>query len=178
MAEPITIARPYAEAVFGLAKERDELDKWSGMLEFVVSVFQDPQVTAALANPKVTSADAEGMLLAICGERIDGPVRNLIQVLVKNGRLDVLPEIRELFDALKSEDEGVIEASISSAFPLEAAQLERIVALLGKRYQKKVSPAVAVDPELIGGVKITVGDKVLDASVRGRLQNMAAALTK
>ena len=178
MAEPITIARPYAEAAFGLAKERGEIDKWSEALSFIGSVYEDPQMTDALANPKVTSADVESLLLAVCGEKIDGAARNFIQLLVRNGRLEVLPEIRHLFEKRKAEDDGVVEASISSAFPLEGAQLDQIVSLLAKRYGKKISPAVAVNPDLIGGIMISVGDKVWDTSVRGRLQDMAAALTK
>ncbi len=178
MAEPITIARPYAEAVFALAKERGELDKWSDMLAFIVSVYEDPQVSAALANPKVTGADVESMLLAVFGERIDGAGRNLIQLIVKNDRLEILPEVRALFEQLKAEDEGVIEATINSAFPLDGAQLAHIVSLLARRYQKKVNPTVSVDADLIGGVKIMVGDKVWDASVRGRLHDMTATLTK
>lgn len=178
MAEPITIARPYAQAAFGLAKERGELDRWYEALSLIASVYQDPQLAAALANPKVTSADAEALLLAVCGEKIDGAARNFIQLLVRNGRLEVLPEIRQLYEQLKAEDEGVIEASISSAFPLEGAQLDQIVSLFSKRYGKKISPAVAVNPDLIGGIMVTVGDKVWDTSVRGRLQDMAAALMK
>jgi F-type H+-transporting ATPase subunit delta len=178
MAEPITIARPYAEAVFALAKERGELPKWSQMLALIVGVYRDEQMQAAIANPKLTIADIEKLMLAICGEKIDSAAHNLIQVLARNGRLALLPEIRELYERLKAEDEGVIEARISSAFPLDSEQLAQVVSLLSKRYQKNVNPSVSVDPELIGGVRVQVGDKVWDASVRGRLQNMAAALTK
>lgn len=178
MAELVTIARPYAEAVFALAKERAELGKWSEMLVLVAGVLQDEQMRAAIANPKLTTADIEKLMLAICGDRVDGAARNLIQVLSHNGRLAILPEIRELYEQLKAEDEGLIEARISSAYPLDGAQLEQVVSLLSRRYRKKISPSVSVDPELIGGVRVQVGDKVWDASVRGRLQNMAAALTK
>ena len=178
MAELVTLARPYAEAAFALAKERGELGKWSEMLALVAGVFQDEQIQAAIANPKLTGVDIERLILTVCGERIDGAARNLIQVLGTNGRLAVLPEIRTLFEHLKSEDEGLIEARINSAYPLDNAQLEQVVSLLSKRYQKKISPSVTVDPELIGGVRMQVGDKVWDASVRGRLQIMAAALTK
>ena len=178
MAELVTLARPYAEAAFALAKERGELGKWSEMLALVAGVFQDEQIQAAIANPKLTGVDIERLILTVCGERIDGAARNLIQVLGTNGRLAVLPEIRALFEHLKSEDEGLIEARINSAYPLDNAQLEQVVSLLSKRYQKKISPSVTVDPELIGGVRMQVGDKVWDASVRGRLQIMAAALTK
>jgi len=177
-AELVTIARPYAEAVFALAKERDELSKWSDMLSLVVGVYDDPQLQAAIASPTVTSADIERLMLAVCGERIDGNARNFIQLLVRNGRLPALEEIRRLYGHLKSEDEGVVEAQISSAFPLEGKELEQLVSLLSKRYEKNISPTVDVDSDLIGGIKVQVGDKVWDASVRGQLQKMATALTK
>lgn len=178
MVELVTIARPYAEAIFALAKERDELSKWSDMLTLMVTVFDDPRIQAAIANPKVTKADIERLILAVCGEQIDANARNFIQLLVENGRLSAVAEIRRLFDLLKSEDEGIVEAQISSAFPLDGQELEKIVSLLSKRYQKNISPTVDVDSDLIGGITVQVGDKVWDASVRGRLQAMAAALTK
>ena len=178
MAELVTIARPYAEAIFALAKERDELSKWSDMLTLLVTVFDDPRIQAAIANPKVTKADIERLILAVCGEQVDANARNFIQLLVENGRLPAVAEIRRLFDLLKSEDEGIVDAQISSAFPLDGQELEKIVSLLSKRYQKNISPTVDVDSDLIGGITVQVGDKVWDASVRGRLQEMAAALTK
>lgn len=178
MAELATIARPYAQAAFALAKQSDALGKWSEMLSLIVSVYQDQQFQAAIAAPTVTRDDVERLMLGICGERIDGQARNFIQLLVKNGRLAVLAEIQKAYEQLKSEDEGVVEAKIDSAYPLDGRQLEQIVAILAKRYNKKISPTVDVDAELIGGIKVQVGDKVWDASVRGRLQSMAATLTK
>ncbi len=178
MAELVTIARPYAEAIFALAKERNKLSEWSDMLSLLVTVYDDPQLQAAIASPTVTRADIERLMLAVCGEQIDGNAQNFIQLLVQNGRLPAVAEIRRLFDLLKSEDEGVVEARISSAFPLEGQELEKIVLLLSKRYQKNISPTVDIDSDLIGGIMVQVGDKVWDASVRGRLQEMATALTK
>lgn len=178
MAELVTIARPYAEAVFALAKERNELSKWSDMLTLLATVFDDPRIQAAIANPKATRADIEKLILAVCADNIDANARNFIQLLVRNGRLSAVAEIRRMFELLKAEDEGVVEAQISSAFPLEGQQLEKIVSLLSKRYQKNVSPTVDVDSDLIGGITVQVGDKVWDASVRGRLQDLATALTK
>jgi F-type H+-transporting ATPase subunit delta len=148
------------------------------MLSLLVTVYDDPQLQAAIASPTVTRTDIERLILAVCGERIDNDARNFIQLLVQNRRLPAVAEIRRLFDLLKSEDEGVVDAQITSAFPLEGQQLEKIVSLLSKRYQKNISPTVDVDSDLIGGIKVQVGDKVWDASVRGRLHDMSAALTK
>jgi F-type H+-transporting ATPase subunit delta len=178
MAELATIARPYAEAVFRLAKQGNALPAWSDALNLIASVYQHPQMKATLGNPKVTPADIERLLIAICGERIDGVARNLIQLLAHNRRLAVLEEIRELFEQLKLEDEGKVDAKISSAFPMEDAQRQHVVNLLSSRFKRKINATVTVDPDLIGGIKVEVGDKVWDASVRGRLQTMAATLTK
>ncbi len=178
MAELATIARPYAEAVFRLAKQGNSLPAWSDALNMIASVYEDPQMQAAMANPKVTSADIEKLLLVICGERIDGVARNLIQLLVHNRRLSVVAEIRDLYEQLKLEDEGKVDAKISSAFPMEEAQRNQVVSLLSTRFKRKINATVTVDPDLIGGIKVEVGDKVWDASVRGRLQTMAATLTK
>ncbi len=178
MAELATIARPYAEAVFRIAKQGNALPAWSDALNLIATVYQDPQMQVAMANPKVTSADIEKLLLAICGERINGVARNLIQLLMHNRRLSVLSEIRELFEQLKLEDEGKLDAKISSAFPMDDAQRDQVVVLLSSRFKRKINATVTVDPDLIGGIKVEVGDKVWDASVRGRLQTMAATLTK
>ena len=178
MAELATIARPYAEAVFRVARQGNALQAWSDALNLISTVYRDPQMQAAMANPRVTSADIEKLLLEICGERIDGVARNLIQLLVHNRRLSVLGEIRGRFEQLKLEDEGKVDAKISSAFPMEDAQRNQVVNLLSSRFKRKINATVAVDPDLIGGIKVEVGDKVWDASVRGRLQTMAATLTK
>lgn len=178
MAELATVARPYAEAAYRLAKEGNSLQAWSDTLNLLASVYQDPQMQAAIANPKVTSADIEKLLVAICGERIDDIARNLIRLLMHNRRLPVLVEIRDLFEQLKLEDEGKLDAKISSAFPMEDAQRDQVVKLLSSRFKRKINATVTVNPDLIGGIKVEVGDKVWDASVRGRLQTMAATLTK
>ena len=101
-----------------------------------------------------------------------------MRVLIENGRVGVLPEVRDLFVALKHEREGVVDADIASAFPLDDAQLATLVNELEARFKRKVKPNVAVDKELIGGIKVVVGDEVIDGSVRGKLAVMAAALAK
>jgi len=178
MAELATVARPYAEAVFRLAKQGNALPAWSDALDLIASVYKDPQMQLAMANPKVMPADIERLMLSICGERIDGVARDLIQLLVHNRRLSVLSEIRDLFEQLKLEDEGKLDAKISSAFPMEDAQRNQVVNLLSARFKRKINATVIVDPSLIGGIKVELGDKVWDASVRGRLQTMTATLMK
>ncbi|HZF24468.1 MAG TPA: F0F1 ATP synthase subunit delta [Burkholderiales bacterium] len=178
MAELATIARPYAEAVFRLAKEGNALGTWSEKLAFIAAVYHDPQMQAAIGNPRVTANDVERLLLAISGDRIDDAARNFIQLLVRNRRLAMLPQIREQFEKLKLEDEGKLDARISSAYPLDDAQRNQVVNLLSSRFKRKINATVTVDPELIGGIKVEVGDKVWDASVRGRLQTMAVTLSR
>jgi F-type H+-transporting ATPase subunit delta len=177
MAETVTIARPYAEAAFRLAREQGALDRWSQMLHFLEMVVQDERITHAIGAPNLTNRQLESMVLGVCGEQLDGTGRNFVQVLVANDRLGVVPAVRALFEELKREQEGILEAQITSAFALDDEQQSRLVRRLESKYQRKVSAQVSVDPQLIGGVKIVVGDKVLDATVRGKLDAMAIALT-
>lgn len=178
MAELVTIARPYAEALFSIAKQDKALSEWSETLSFIVAVYEDPQLQTVIASPTVTPADIERLIINICGSRINEKARNLIQLLVHNRRLPTLSEIRRLFDLRKAEEEGVVEAQIASAYAIEGKELDKIVSILSRRYQKNISPTVSVDSALIGGITVQIGDKVWDASVRGRLQEMATALTK
>lgn len=177
MAEPVTIARPYAEAVFRLAREKDNLAGWSGMLALLEAVAGDAQMQACIGDPKFSAQQIEALVLGIAGERLDGNGRNFVQVLAHAGRLELLPQIRALYEELRRAHEGVVEARIVSAMALDDAQAARLVRQLEAKYGRKVSAQIEVDPQLIGGVKIMVGDKVIDATVRGRLETMAAALT-
>jgi F-type H+-transporting ATPase subunit delta len=177
MAELVTIARPYAQAVFSLAKDKGQLAQWSEMLRFIAEVWSNDQAQLALANPKLTKDDVEHFLLGICGERLDGAARNLLIILVRNDRLQVLPHIVELYEQLREEQENIVEARVDSAFVLSDQQLASLVGTLERRTGHKVQATVTVVPELIGGVTVKIGDDVWDASVRGQLGNMAAALT-
>ncbi len=178
MAEAITIARPYAEAAFKLAREGNKLAAWAEMLEMLEAIVQDERVALLIGDPKIDGSRLESLMLDLCGDRIDGTCRNLVQLLIANHRLSLVPEIRDIFEQLKREQEGLLEAQIYSAFPLNDAQVAPLVSKLEAKYQRKVRAAVSVDPELIGGVKIVIGDKVIDATVRGRLNAMSAALIR
>lgn len=177
MAELVTIARPYAEAVFKLAREKSALAAWSDALELLDAVIANPEVQARIGDPKVSARDLEALVLGVVGDRVDGAGRNLVQVLIANGRLELMPQIRGLFDSLRREHEGVLQVRITSALPVADDQLNSLVAALEQKYRKKVSVQVDIDPQLIGGVRAAVGDKVIDATVRGRLDAMATALT-
>jgi len=177
MAEPVTVARPYAEAVFKLASEGNALAAWSDALANLDGVVADTRVQACITDPNVSAQQLEGLVLGVVGDKLTGEARNFVQVLVHNNRLDLMPLIRSHFEALKREQEGVLEAKIISALPMNDAQVKQLVAQLETKYQRKVTAQVETDASLIGGVKIVVGDKVIDATVRGKLDAMAAALT-
>ena len=176
MAEPSTVARPYAEAAFRLADEAGALARWSEMLAGLAGVAADARVREAAADPRLSDAQRAGLFIAILGGRLTAESENFVRVLAQNDRLALLPEIREQFEALKNEREGVVEATVQSAFELSAAQLKDIVARLEKKTGRKVRPHVSVDRELIGGVKIVLGDKVIDGSARAQLAALEAAL--
>lgn len=177
MAELSTIARPYAVAAYKLAKEQNALAKWSEMLGFAASVADNPQVKAFVQDPKVVSAQLQTTFLKICGDQLNEGGQNLIKLLVEYGRLSVLPEITAAFEALKAQDEGTLDAEIIAASKPSAAEIKDIVKRLETKFGKKIEANVSVDPEIIGGIKIIVGDTVIDASVKGQLQNLAYSLS-
>ena len=176
--EIVTIARPYAEALYRLASQEAALAEWSRMLETASAVANDATMSDAIANPNFTRANVEQVFLAVTDKALNEEGKNLIRLLLENGRLALLPVIAEQFEKLKAEQSGMMEADIVSAYPLSAEQEKEMVGLLEKRFARKVTTRVSVDPELIGGVKINAGDVVIDASVRGQLDNMAFALKR
>lgn len=176
MAEAITIARPYAEAVFKSAQATNTINEWSAMLKFAASVANDPQIRSLIGNPSVSARQLADIFLELGKNKLNEAGRNLILLMAENGRLDVLPQVSELFEQLKSQHEGVLEAKIVSAFPLNATQLRKLITALERKFGHEINATVSVDPELIGGVKIEIGDEILDSSVRGKLNAMAVAL--
>jgi F-type H+-transporting ATPase subunit delta len=176
MAEPVTVARPYAEAVFALAREANTLPVWSEMLRLASTVADDESMRAALENPRLSAGDKASLFLSICGERLNADGKSFVRVLIEAERVGLLREIRALFEAMKDDADGVSRAKIVSAFPLDETQLAGLRASLERRFGKKIEASVAVDPALIGGARIVVGDTVIDGSVAGELQAMASHL--
>jgi len=177
MAEISTIARPYAVAAFRLAKEHNALAKWSEMLSFATAIGNDEQFSAYISDPKVNSQDLQETFLKVCGNKLNVHGQNLIKVLVEYGRLSVLPAITSAFEELKAQDEGTLDAQIIAAAKPSAAEVKDLVKKLEDNFGKKIEASVSVDPEIIGGIKIIVGDTVIDASVKGQLQNLAYSLS-
>ncbi|ROH86841.1 F0F1 ATP synthase subunit delta [Pseudomethylobacillus aquaticus] len=176
MAEAITIVRPYAVAAYRLAKEHNALSRWSEMLTFAAAVANDAQMRALIEDPKTSSAELERVFLAVCADRLDEPGKNLIRLLVEYDRLDLLPEVAAAYEALKAQDEGVLDAVITAAVKPSAAEIKAVVAQLERKFGKKVEASVKLAPEIIGGLKIELGDTVIDASVQGQLQELAYTL--
>lgn len=175
MAELATIARPYAEALFRVAKSGN-LAAWTDLVSEMASVAAHPDVRAFANNPKLSDQQVVDTFLSLLKTAVTAEAKNFVAMLVENGRLTLLPEIGEQFHALKNAAEGAADADIASAFALTDTQLKDLVATLEKKFGRKLNPTVRVDDSLIGGVKVAVGDEVLDTSVRAKLQKMHTAL--
>ncbi|MFO1299675.1 MAG: F0F1 ATP synthase subunit delta [Burkholderiaceae bacterium] len=175
MAESLTIARPYAEAAFKLALEQNALPSWSDALSRLAVVAGTDVAHDLIGNPQLSSTQVAAVVADAAGQ-LAAEQKNFVQVLADNERLSVLPEISALFDELRNGHEGVLDAQIASAYPLDERQVADIVATLKQKYGKQVKATVHVDADLIGGVSIRIGDEVIDASVRGKLAQMAGAL--
>jgi len=176
LAEPSTIARPYAEAAFRLADAQGKLADWSAAIGNLAAVAADARVRAAIGDPNLPSAKVAGLIISILAGKLTGEAENFVRVLAENGRLEVLAEIRAQYDALKNEREGMVEAEVTTAFELDAAQVADLVARLEKNTGRKVKASVSVDKSLIGGVKVVIGDKVIDGSARAQLAALETAL--
>ncbi|TCJ12734.1 F0F1 ATP synthase subunit delta [Parasulfuritortus cantonensis] len=176
MAEITTIARPYAEAVAKLAGESQAWQAWSAMLAAAAQVAADPQIAALAGNPAIPAERVADVIVSVCGKALNDEGANFVRLLADNKRFNVLPEIAALFEEIKAAQEGTLEARVTTAFELSAAQMSALVAKLEAKFGHKVNASQEVDTSLIGGVVVQVGDEVMDASVRGRLEGMAATL--
>ena len=176
MAESVTIARPYAQAIFRLARESKALTVWSDRLQRLVAIAEDAEMAKVVGNPKFSAGQVADLFVSLSGDAGNQELAAFIGLLAENERLDVLTQIQEIYEQLKSADEGVKDAVITSAYPLDDAQLKHLMSQLESHFGSKLQPHIEVDAALIGGIKVAVGDQVLDASVRGKLDAMATAL--
>ena len=176
MAELATVARPYAEALFRVAKAGN-LAQWSDLVSELAQIGSHDEVLAFARNPKVSDGDVLATVTSLLKSPLTPEANNFLSMLIENGRIALLPEIGAQFHELKNGVEGAADAEITSAYDLDAAQTASLVSTLEQKFGRKLNPHVTVDPQLIGGVRVVVGDEVLDTSVKARLEQMKVALS-
>ncbi|OGA99512.1 MAG: F0F1 ATP synthase subunit delta [Burkholderiales bacterium RIFCSPHIGHO2_12_FULL_69_20] len=175
MAELATIARPYAEALFKAAGAAAA--GLTGQMSVLAAVAGNEQLRQFADNPKVGDAQVFEVVNGAARTALDPKVSNLLTAVIENGRLSALPEIAAQFTALVNAQSGSSDAIVYSAFAIDDAALAEVVAALEKRFGRKLKARVEIDAELIGGIRVVVGDEVLDTSVKARLEQMKVALT-
>ena len=176
MAELATIARPYAEALFKVAANAD-VSAIAEQVDALAAVAADAGLRQFADNPRVNADQVFDLVTGVVKGPLSDTVRNFLRTLIENGRLGVLPEIAAQFKALKNERSGVADAIVYSAFPIDAPALSDLVTTLERKFGRKLNVTVQEDPSLIGGIRVVVGDEVLDTSVKARLEQMKVALT-
>ena len=178
MAEIATLARPYAEALFKAAG--DDAARLKDQMSALASVAADERLRRFADDPKIAPTQVFDLVAGVAlqkGLSFDVKVGNLLRTVLDNGRLAALPEIAAQYGALVNQRSGVSDATIHSAFAIEPGQIDEVVQALQRRFDRKLNAQVVIDPELIGGIRVVVGDEVLDTSVRARLEQMRVALT-
>jgi F-type H+-transporting ATPase subunit delta len=175
MAEIATIARPYAEALFKATTT--ELDATAVWLDELAALAAQPQLQQFVNSPTTTDVQAFDLISGIATSALPEKAKNFLHTVIQNARLSVLPEIAAQFRSLKNSQSGSFDAVVFSAFPIDGAGLPELAATLEKRFGKKLNVTVQLEPELIGGIRVVVGDEVLDTSIKARLEQMKVALT-
>jgi F-type H+-transporting ATPase subunit delta len=177
MAERITTARPYAKAIFALARQSNSLAATADGLTLGAQVVADPRVHTLLGSPHVTAAQLAELVNGIAGSKLDEHGRDFIALLAQNRRLGFLPEIAALFVQMKTEVENAVDVDVTSATALSPDQESRYAAALQKKLGRSVRLRTKVDPGLLGGAVLKAGDLVIDGSIKGRLERLATELT-
>ncbi|MDA0896956.1 MAG: F0F1 ATP synthase subunit delta [Proteobacteria bacterium] len=176
MAEPITLARPYAKAVFQVAVESNDLAGWSQMLRQIALVCKDERVAVLLSSPIITAEEQAEKLIGLFGDALTPAAQNVVKVLAYHGRLTLIAEIVELFEVLRAQQEKSVDAMVTTAFEVNDATVDALAAALTKSLNREVKLVANVDPSLIGGAIIRAGDTVIDSSVRGKLKKLAESI--
>jgi F-type H+-transporting ATPase subunit delta len=176
MAELATLARPYAKAAFEYALAANSLDQWSGMLALAAQVAQQDAVRKLLGSPAITAEVKGQSFVDLCGDALDVNGQNFVRNLAANKRLGLLPQIGQLFEAFKAQQEKTVEVEIISAFDLSGDLQDKVAKALSAKLDRKVNVQSSIDKSLLGGVVIRAGDTVIDGSVRGRLAKLAEAM--
>lgn len=176
MSQAITAARPYAQAAFDEAQKLGELKSWSEMLSELAAAVGNADLQAVIRSPKISVSKLSDLMLALVGGKASQIAQNFIRLLVENERLLVLPEISAQFEVLRAEAEKSVDVVVTSAYDLSDAQKQKVVAALKVKMGREIKLSCEVDRELLGGIVIRAGDKVIDGSARTRLTELAVAL--
>lgn len=176
MAELITVARPYAQAIFNRAKEASRLADWSKVLQEVTEVSQVPAMQELIKGVQLERNQLADLFIEICGDTLDQEAKNMVRVLAENGRLSLLPEIAAVYEIYRAEAESTLEAEIVSAFPVADAQRDRIAEALKNKLGRTVNLKCTTDKSLLGGAVIRAGDMVIDGSAQAKLNKLASVL--
>ena len=178
MAGTSSLARPYAQAVFELAKASGDFASWSHALAYLAALASDKSIQDLINNPRVERARLLGLLDDLCGDRVPASGRNLLRLMAANERLLAMPDVAAQYEVMRAEAEGTVDAKVRSAMPLSDAQKSRLSKALEKRLGRKVNLTVLEDKSLLGGAVIQAGDLVIDGSAKGRLEKLASALQR
>jgi len=176
MSEKTTIARPYAQAVFELSREDGSSARWSASLALLNKIVADDQMQKLLGNPKIDREQLQEIVISIGGDELLPQCRNFVKVLLEARRLQFMPQILQLFEAMRAEAEGTVDVEVRAAYELDQAQKDSIAKGVAARLGRKVNINAIVDESLIGGALIRANDSVIDASMRGRLTELANEL--
>ncbi|MFA7554911.1 MAG: F0F1 ATP synthase subunit delta [Spongiibacteraceae bacterium] len=176
MAELSTLARPYARAAFEFALAANELSAWSQQLAVGSAVAQAGKMKKLLSSPSLTTEQQATQFMTVCGDELNGKVKNFISVLAEYKRLPLLPEISALYDEFKANREKSVEVEVTTAYELDATIQEKLAKALSAKLERDVSMHTVLDKSLIGGVVIRAADIVIDGSIRGRLNKLAEAM--
>ncbi len=176
MAEAITIARPYANAVFSIANEKGELKAWSDLLALFAQCVADPKMQSIISSPAVSDEQVVTLMADIAGELMSDDAHNTLRLLAENNRLQLLGDIAVIYEELRAEAEQVITADVTTAQKLTVAQTKNISAALKKRLGRDVTLNASVDKSLLGGAIIRAGDLIIDGSALGKLNRLANAI--
>ena len=177
MAEESTLARPYAQAVFDLAKEKNILKDWTEMLDVIATVVDNDAMRSAIGDPRLSKEQLASIAIDVCSDKLDEQGKNLVKLLIENNRLAIVPEIAALFARLRADEEATVKAEVISAFTLTKEQEKKIAAALKRKLGLKVSVTSKVDKTLLGGAIIRAGDLVIDGSAIAQLDKLANAMT-
>jgi F-type H+-transporting ATPase subunit delta len=173
-----TLARPYARAAFELADKSTTVEHWSHALALAAEVAGDAKAAALIGNPRMDAERLLGLFGDVLGDAMDAPVRGFLNVLMHYRRLPLLPEIAVQFETLRRASEDRIKVRVTSAVELDDGQREKLAARLKLRFGSDVDMETDVDADLLGGVIVRAGDKIIDASLRGRLEQLGRSLVR